>query len=209
MREVVIEVRSSDDREVQVEVLRQTPIGSTGQWKNEDSFVSTSGKPSARRTLSVLDGEQIVVRTFGADEELVLDPVNNAVMPRSALESQPTQAEKVQMEADRNKELADLKRGDAKIEKAIGQASEQAADKVRIEAAEKAKADALKKEPLTQTQRDSKPAPSPSTSTSQGSPQSPAAARQTPPPNSPAPAGGMTKPGMTAGQSSKDIKENT
>jgi hypothetical protein len=180
-------------------------------WSVQDSIPVTSGTPEAERKIMLNDDERIVISARGYSTEIVFDKTQNAAMPRRAFESQPTDEQKAEMEANRQAELRDTARGDGRLRAAQTRAADAAREDVlnrqqQIQEEQRLRREAEAKTPNPGSDQPNK-TPSPATSTSQGQPQSPAAAKQTTVPPKPAGGGGMTQSGpSTGGQSSKDVK---
>jgi len=127
MRAIEVKVLSTDegkteDFDLRVETLR----GDT--WVNVQSLAMTSGTEAASRRIVLEASERIVIVGRGAQEDMVFDKVQNAAMPRSSFESQPSDAEKAQMLADHQAELKSGARADVKVQRAGDQAAEKARD---------------------------------------------------------------------------------
>ena len=106
MRVVKLELNSSTEkRPMDFDVRVERRMGVSGAYKVENSFAVTSGQPEASRTLLLDDDARIVIEPRGSTTEVVYDKAQGAAMPREAFETQPTEDEKIEIEAARQKEL--------------------------------------------------------------------------------------------------------
>lgn len=188
MRSLDVKFKSneSEHEAFRVTMERQAPAG----WIGDADSVMYFQK-GVDQTFLLEQGQRLVIEPWGATVEMVLDKDQNAVMPKVAFDTQPTPAEKQQMELDRQKELRDIQAGKIKVDRVAGQAANQARDEAiqkQMEADTQKKVEADKK--ITDT---SKPVGS----------STPALGTQPNPP-------GGTPPGQapnTGGQDSKDVKK--
>lgn len=156
-------------------------------WVTDSSVAITSGTADAEKKVLLDDNTRVVIMARGADTEVVFDREQNAAMPRHALESQTTLADRAIQEEERQTELRHTDRNVAKIQEVGNRAAEVARDKAIEEEKARVAARAKQAAPLPNSTPNLKP-PSGAATPNAGS-------------------SGMTAPGpSTGGQSSKDVK---
>lgn len=214
MRAVEIKMLSTGERPADFELQLQSLNKTSGAWNNVSSAAITTGTPEAERRILLQDGERIVIEARGSDVEVVYDKVNNAAMSREALESQPTAEEKIEMEAQRQKEHKATVHIDGRLQTIGNQAAEDARRKAIADQQARAATNQsptppgglgakIDSPPAGQVASSSKP---PVASATHGDSTQGKVTGATVPPTT-GPKAGMTAPGpSTAGQSSKDVK---
>lgn len=210
MRTVEVTYKGEENEDFSVIIERRRAVDLP--WELAGRAVQKPGQ----KTYLLEANERLVIETFGAEVEMVFDKEQNAVMPRSAFESQPDAATKQQTEDDRQKEVKDQQFGMTRNEAVASQAADRERDRVLEEQMlrdksrkeeELAKKEGAERETKTQKRPDLVPkppaAPTPNVTT-----------RPTPGNSTVgssniggAGGGGMTAPGpSTGGLSSKDVK---
>lgn len=212
MRSVKVEYLSSEKEKPEAFQVSIERAKDDGTWTLAGRNTVPSGQTGEVKTYLLEPKERLVIEPFGSEIEMIFDKEQNAAMPRSAFESQPTQAQKEQTEVDRQKEVRDITFGDDKAQRVGDRAAEQARD-VAIEEqrlAEKKRLESAKADAEANKAKVGEPVRPSDELIKQPNQQASVTTKPTPGTTQPerTSAGGMTAPGpSTGGQSSKDVKE--